>query len=448
MGHALLSLNDLALRWQSDSGVETEAVGIAYQNGQGVDCGDRAWSALWLEPQHCYSQYWQQFNQNALVPPRAGVRHHADLVFHQLQQLYGAHDLALTGSGAASDAQLLVCAPSHFREQELALLLAVMQSLQLPVVNFVDSAVAAAAAVDAGSSQRLLYVDMQLHQTQIVEVIAGDGLWRRGAVIPLGDCGLLALLNSAAHFVADRFIDQHRFDPLKLAASSQYLYTLIATSLLESSADFTVELESGEGRLNCTIDANSWRQMLAKRLQSLLRSVQQELAQGALCLHHNSQWLQGLFDSSVPLLCVADRQIGEYLFQHWPESAAPETVFIDALSCGQVAKSVPVAAPPASHLLFNNVAYALAGGLWFSGDDQDLQIHTQVHDKPLLALTLEPQGLQLCWQPSYARSRGLDSEQVLAASIGQTISLHRQQLTLIALAEHTSAIGAVAVEYG
>ena len=140
------------------------------------------------------------------------------------------------------------------------------------------------------------YIDMQLHQTQLVEVVALDGLWRRGAVIPLGDCGLLALLNSAAHFLADRFIDQHRFDPLKLASSAQSLYTLIATSLLDREGDFTVELESTEGRLNCTIDANSWQQMLCRRLDSLLQSVHREFARDTLCLHGNSQWLQRLFD--------------------------------------------------------------------------------------------------------------------------------------------------------
>ncbi|MFT5579674.1 MAG: hypothetical protein ACI9WS_002434 [Paraglaciecola psychrophila] len=450
MARALLNLNDLKLSWQSDSGVEahteTEAVGVAYHHGETLECGARGWSSLWLEPQHCYSQYWQRFNQHALQPQRPGVRHHGDLVFHQLQQLQQQHGSTLADSGSAADTELIICPPSHFRESELALLLAVAQSLQLPVVNFVDSAVAAAAAVDSGARERLLYIDMQLHQTQLVELVALDGLWRRGAVTPLGDCGLLALLNTAAHFLADRFIDQHRFDPLKLAANAQYLYALIATSLLHHSADFTVELDTSEGRLSFTIDAASWQQMLARRLHSLLHSVQQQLGQGAICLHHNSEWLQGLFSSSTPQHRASDRQIAEHLFQHWPALATSGPVFIDAL--GRLSSKAAVAAAhsaphradqPATHIVFDNIAYALAEGLWFSGGEQDLHIHQQAPNEPLASMTLEGATVHLSWQPGYALSRGLAAEQAVAASVGATINIQRRQLTLIALADPSLA---------
>jgi len=435
MANALLCLNDINLRWLSQCGVETAAVGAAYHRGQGVDCGARAWSSLWLEPQHCYSQYWQQFNQNALAPQKLGVRHHADLVFHQLQQLQRMHLSRLAEHSETADEQLLICPPSHFRDQELALLLAVTQSLQLPVANFVDTAVAAVAAADTGTTQRLIYVDMQLHQTQLIEIVARDGHWFRGIVTPLGDCGLLALLNSAAHFLADRFIDEHRFDPLKQATSSQYLYDLIATELLYRGGDFSLELESRDGRLNCTIDGHSWRQVLVARLDTLLQSVGRGLGQDAICLHSNSQWLQSLFDQAAPLLTVTDQQISENLFQHWPSAAATGPVLIDALQRRQVSQPKASSKPqPASHLLFDNIAYALGDGLWFTLEGQDLLIHHQCPSEPLLALTIEQHKARLCWHPSYAQSLGLAQEQLLAASPGTTITVHQQQLTLIALA--------------
>lgn len=466
MSKAILQLNDLNLVWQSEHGQYANSIGVAHISDQGIVCGIDAWNKLWLEPQHCYTQYWQQFNQNSLSPAKPGIRHNADLVFHQLQQINAQYNTSLSEQPLIGENQLLISPPSHFRQSELELLLAVGQSLQLPVCSFIDPAVMAVASSainDSSSVNRVLYIDMQLHQSVITEVLSLEGRWVKGSVIPLGDCGLLQLLNTSAHYLAELFIREHRFDPLKLAVTSQFLYQTVFDRLLFSTSDFPLELESKDGRLNCTISLVEWRKMLSTRLASLLDTVREQLDDSStVCLLDNYRWLANHLDDSKAPIKIKDEDISAKLFQLWPVNEVEGLVYIDSLERKDVRReiddwqtnhsgidvvkgadkrSVPVdiSSQSASHVLFNDCAYPLKNGLWLTYINNELQIYCQSVPRPVLIIEPGEQGLTTLWDMKNAEGHINDGKytegkkQDLAAIPGEDFEVFGQQLRFISV---------------
>lgn len=427
MTKALLQLNDLNLCWHPEGGLPTRAVGVAHCGTGGIVCGNDAWGKLWVEPQHCYTQYWQQFGQSALLPPIPSVRHHADLVFHQLQQLQSEN--------AAVD-QLLVAPPSHFGDDDLQLLLAIGQSLNLPFCGFIDPSVAAIASSGRFLSPQVkksLYVDMQLHQTLVVEVHRRGGRWVKGAATTLSDCGLMQILNSAAHYLADICVNEHRIDPLKIASTAQSLYTSIYNQHLFSETDFPVEFEAGNSRLTCTVSGNIWQKMLRDRLTPLLNAVNVGADQySVVFLQHNSRWLSHILDLTQPVHVVKDEDVSTHLFRYWSDIVSGELLHIDALDDFSGETEHPKLAqsnvvdlsltPLANHLLVNNTAYSLQSGVWINDEDNGLKVSYQPIENALLELSLDQRELKARWR---------NEAKAISAKMGETFVLNNQRLTFI-----------------
>lgn len=441
MTRALLHLNDLNLCWQTEGELPTRAIGVAHCSSKGVICGHEAFDKLWIEPQYCYTQYWQQFNENSLLPPTAGVRHNADLVFHQLRQLQQSQ------SGSEQIDQLLVAPPSHFCNADFQLLLAVGQSLKLPICSFIDPSIASIASSEvflSPQANKALYVDMQLHQTLIVEVLRQDDIWAKGKTTTLSDSGLMPILNSAAHYLADLCISEHRFDPLKIAASSQKLYRLIYSQLLYLDTDFPVEFETGNSRLTCTVSAKAWQEMLGRKLAALHSAIGNNADQNTIvCLHDNSQWLTHTLELTHPIHVVNDENISAYLFKHWSNIVGDELVHIDALAqsredsqYSQQGEGDAVGGsttPLASHLLVDNTAYSLENGLWITDDNLFLQVHSHPVENALVELSLNENVLKTRW-----RTEG----KAISAKIGETFMLHNRRLTFISVSPPAAPVQA------
>lgn len=432
MSRALLHLNDLNLCWHPEEHLPTRAVGVAHCSAAGVVCGNDAWEKLWVEPQHCYTQYWQQFGESALRPPIPGVRHHADLVFHQLRQLQQSQ----LQNGTVD--QLLVAPPSHFGNDDLQLLLAIGQSLNLPICGFVDPSVASSASAGhflSSQVKKSLYVDVQLHQTLVVEVHRQGGTWVKGAATTLSDCGLMQILNSAAHYLADVCIREHRIDPLKIASTAQTLYAVICDQLLSIESDFPVEFEAGNSRLTCTITGNAWQQMLRRRLSSLFNAIDAGADQNSVvCLQQNSRWLTHILDLTQPMHVVDDKDVSTYLFRSWSDIVGAELLHIDALdeSSGKTPQqdvtqglvNDSALAPLATHLLVNDTAYSLQRGVWVGDEGNGVIASSQPIENALLELSLKQRVLTANWR---------HEAKAISAKIGETLVINNRRLTFIAL---------------
>ena len=85
---AVLELSDQLLLIQAENGPLCAEPGFARLTPGGIETGESARASAWREPQHSYNQYWSQLNQTPLAAKQDWARHHADIAFAQLKNLW------------------------------------------------------------------------------------------------------------------------------------------------------------------------------------------------------------------------------------------------------------------------------------------------------------------------------------------------------------------------
>ncbi|MBV1931500.1 MAG: hypothetical protein KUG71_07270 [Porticoccaceae bacterium] len=265
MGTAIIELNDSAIQCLHG---ETLLVmpGYALLTDQGVVTGDEALQKAWLLPQQSHNQYWHQLSLSPLTGANRYARHHADLAYAQLQSLY--HE-------AGKPENIIFAVPGNFTNDQLSILLGLVKASPFKATGLVDSAVAAACQADTTGD--VIHVDIQLHSSVITRLECGAQITRlHSGQYP--DVSLQGFYDTWAHFIADKFISQYRYDPMHTAQGEQQLRNLLPLWLEQLTSEEEIEIDisaqQGNFRLNILrvelLAANSQRwQRLADALASI-----------------------------------------------------------------------------------------------------------------------------------------------------------------------------------
>jgi hypothetical protein len=375
---AIIELNDSGILCHAPGRVEATPTspGYALLQNQGVITGQPALGQAWLQPQQSFNQYWYQLSLSPLNISNQHARHHADLAYAQLQQLYAE---------AGQPQQMIFAMPSNTTTEHLGILLGLVKASPFNAAGLVDAAVAAAS--QSGLKGKLLHADIQLHTTVLSELHSAEQVQRQTAS-QYPDIPLKAIHDTWAQFIADRFIREYRYDPLHTAAGEQQLHdrlpgwiaqfnsaTEIETELTAPQGDFCLRLQRSE-----FIAANQGRwQRLAEALSST--------PYDSLLLSHRLASLPGVLDSLEAaghdniVTLAADATIAACLAQGDAIAAAVDNNngdaqlrFITALpalaSPGKkpISSTVSPQQGTASHLLQGHRAYPLAQGLVLLSD--------------------------------------------------------------------------------
>jgi len=207
----IFELNDAEIRVGHGGKIVARSPGYAVVRDDGVFLGDAAKRLAHLHPRQTYNHFWAGLNQDALALPARHFRHHADFAFAHLKALH---------EQAGKPAEVVFAVPGGFSPDQLALLLGISQSCAFTTIGLVDSAVAAAAASGPGS---YLHANLHLHHTVFTHIDVGDQV-ARGAVETVDDGGLAGIQDAAAALIADLFVHNCRFDPLRHAETEQGVY--------------------------------------------------------------------------------------------------------------------------------------------------------------------------------------------------------------------------------
>ena len=284
----ILHINDNNLLLQRGSDF-ADSQGYAWLKGDTVLFDSNADQApvkhCRLAPQEINSRYWQQCDQSAIPSNDAGMRHAADLIWKHLTDLKHQHKLD----------EVVLAAPSHYRESNLKMLLGIAKSCGVSVVGLVNKAV-------LGLHDRLseegdyLHIDVQLHQTVTSKVSVTAGKARLGPVEVLQDVGIHAMQEALLKGLQQSFIQNDRFDPLHDAGTEQQLFDQLpslAGQIIESGkASIGVQHQS---RLHSTsIDAKDWNRLIEPYSMKLLT------AGAASGCGHVYVDLNAAFDTAVP----------------------------------------------------------------------------------------------------------------------------------------------------
>jgi len=257
-----IDLNDAALTgYAGDAEVFSEP-GYALAPDGELLFGREAWHAARRFPRRMHNRYWADLADEPLPTPLAGAHTAADLVHGHLEALWQRAPEGCRGVSFA--------VPAYWNPAQLGLLLGIAQELSIPVLGFVDAAVASARREYPG--RELVSLEASLHGMAFTRIEqAGRAAMGTRELIP--GLGVELLERSSVQFFAAGFLQAARFDPLHDAETEQYLYDQLDGWLeslsRESGLRATVSYQGNE--FAAEFQRGDLEMRLAERCQPLLQ---------------------------------------------------------------------------------------------------------------------------------------------------------------------------------
>ena len=227
-----LEIDDLLVRLCADEEVLYAQPGIAHIDGKKVVFGDEALQRLFSDPVNTHTTFWQRMNEDTLEIGSKSALKNSDLIHQQLAGVIKQNRQKLSAPG-------LVVVPSDYDANQIGLLWGILEFLNLAPTNFVDAALLACLQTDI--DENAVYIDCQLERTLIAEVTMREHEISVGSVKALTSVGSIQLMKRCIDAVADRSLDETRFDPRVAGETEQQLFEGLQSSLA-SDSDLNVNL--------------------------------------------------------------------------------------------------------------------------------------------------------------------------------------------------------------
>lgn len=290
-----LELNDACFAVARDGEVRLAGPGYAVAEGDRLCFGEEARARLRLNPRAAQRRYWAALSDATLPQPVGGCGRAADLVHEHLA--------ALWVDNRDADAVILGVMPGWTAAQ-LGLLLGIARDVGMPVAGLVDAAVAASRRPCPGRT--IWHLQATLDAAWLTRVEQSQGMARLGARERIDRCGVEALERGCAEFIARRFVECSRFDPLHDAVSEQRLYDALPGWLADASRRERVDLalEWRGNRYQASVGAEALRDCVARLAEPLnrrLRALASPREPSALLVHHRLADFPGLVDALLRL---------------------------------------------------------------------------------------------------------------------------------------------------
>ena len=359
----LLELNDAALALYRNGTPIYQQPAIALVGPQGAIFGAAAQQSARLQPQQVNQHYLARLNADPLPRPAKGVANHADLIYRHLLEI---RDLA--------DEPLVVAVPSFLTADQLGVLLGIAEEAEIRIRGFVDTAVLMGSM--AGPQSNAWLLDLHATRCCLTELPAREESgWTvsRGAVEEITGFGRNACLDGWANLVADRFVQETRFDPLHAADSEQQLYDqLHAWAERQTLSELAVQVRQGEATRQVRVGVVALQDKLIQRLAPVAEKVP---AGTRLLVPPHCAALPGLVEGLQSLGVEVRRlppdimaramaqQLGAVDGLKWVTAlpSAAMDAATDSAPAGQSTSADPLPHHPASHALWGHRAWPLPG---------------------------------------------------------------------------------------
>ena len=299
MSLAIIEINDCGLCCGTGKGDMFISPGYALLTEQGVTTGNAARLKAYLKPQQSFNQFWRQLNLSPLPAPTHHARHNADLAYAQLLELHRV---------SGSPEEVVFATPGSFDRDQLSIILGLAKASPFKTLGLIDSAVAATSQFSTANGNQLLHLDIQLHQLVLTRLTVGSHI-ERTLVEVVADTGLKTFYDSWARYIADKFIQQYRYDPLHTAEGEQQLYNLLPDWLgrMNGDQELAIALDSPQGSYRLNINRNDLLANSSKKLDQLqqrLNSILHE--EDTLVASHRTNLLPGLTEQLGPFRTLPD----------------------------------------------------------------------------------------------------------------------------------------------
>jgi hypothetical protein len=289
----VFDLNDGQLRIMRDVEVVAETTGYALLADHEVLLGEPAQRAARLHPRQANSQFWDRMNVDPLPVAGKNANNHADLVYQQLRVL-------LSDAAVTAQDDLVVATPGNVTPEQLSLFLGIAQELDVRVTGLVDAAVAAVCTQPA--PRRAFHLDIGLHRGTLTTLETDHDTSRQRAE-ELTELGLLRILDGFVNVIADRFVSETRYDPLRIAVTEQQLFDQVSSWVAtpDRATDLAIEVKHEGTQRRVDVGAGRLVEKAAQRYRLLGNHLS---AGDVLFLSHRAASLPGLIEQLVAMNVV------------------------------------------------------------------------------------------------------------------------------------------------
>lgn len=256
-----IEFNDVELSVYSGSERLYQAPAFAMVLEGELSFGEEALRLSRIHPQQANQQYLSRMNADPLLQPVRAAANHADLVYLHLKEL-----------ARLCPADAVLAVPGTMNADQLGILLGICQEAGIDVSGFVIAPVAALSKTAVPGN--VVYLDMFLQHLQASELHVDDEV-RHERSLEVRDCGFSNLLDGWVNLVADRFVQETRFDPLHTAETEQQLYNQVYDWARGAHVDSEVGFEvlHAEQRRRVEIPRAALEQKTRQRVERLIDSL-------------------------------------------------------------------------------------------------------------------------------------------------------------------------------
>ena len=233
--------------------------------------------------------------------------------------------------------------------------------------------------------------------------------------------------------VADRFVENSRFDPLRIAATEQQVFEQVAAGIKSDQAEFAIHLRHDDITRQVDVTRRTFAEKSEQRYALLARSI----APTMLAITERVRQLPGLAAylqaAGHDILTLPGNAVAAAVAAHAerivPAEAAGGAQLIASLPLHEAAEATPDAAPP-SHLLCESIALPLR-----------TQTHAQEHpacpgDTPMFHIRCDDRGATIV--PAEDASVRLNDAHIdfeQSAAVGDTVVCGGATFQLISVLE-------------
>jgi len=431
---AVFNINDAGIQLTVDNELVRTSPGVAVLNNNSLLTGEEASKNVKLLPRWTNNRFWSQLNTNPLPNSTEQVRHHADIAFAHLE------DLWLPVSKEVSDVILIV--PGYYRNTDLGLLLGIAHECGMPVKGIVDQSVIAASNLPLRSN--IIHLDVHLHSFTLTQ-ISNQGVLSRKNVKTILETGLSTLLDRWANIIASQFIQTTRFDPMHNADTEQQLFDLLPDWIrnLQDSNTHSFSVKAAGTEHSVAISQESLLKACTPLYPQIVQAIRSEIVANepaSLLLSHRLQGFPGLKES---LKLVANLEIIDLPEEKANDSAATHnaTIIDDGgtvshvvqLGTGELATPTKqeTSTTGVTHILWRHQATAIGKALPI---DADLSAGPRFSHDPAFTLYARNDEIMIeCGATDMIKINGAAVDPERPLKLGDQIELAGDQLTLISV---------------
>ncbi len=288
---AVININDTGIQVGLDGEHIRTSPGYAVLHDSKLLTGEEARTNARLLPRWTNTRFWSQLSTKPLANGSHNIRHHADLVFAHLEDLWRPIK--------EEASKVVLAVPGYYSDENLGLLLGIAKECGVPVSGVVDQSLLAAS--DLKLTPAILHLEIHLHAITLT-CMSNTGKLIRTDVKTVAETGLFTLWDRWANIIANQFIQSTRFDPMVEAATEQYLFTHLP-NWIESRGpggmhEFEMNIRSTTH--TATISNDSLLKAVSPLYPALIQMIRTEIpanTRATLLISHRFKGFPGLIDS-------------------------------------------------------------------------------------------------------------------------------------------------------